>query len=47
MGRFRISMPSNLTELTMPLYDLLWVVFLVVQVHTGTKIYDSKRAKID
>ena len=27
----------------MPLYDLVWVVFLAVEVHRGTKIHDPKK----
>ena len=30
---------------TLPLYKLVWVLFFAMEVHRGTKIYDSKKGK--
>ena len=43
--RFRFSIPSNLMGETMPPYDLLWILFLAVEVHRGTKIHDPKNGE--
>ena len=38
-------MPSNLMKPIFGLLKLVWVVFLAVEVHRGTKIYNSKKAE--